>query len=130
MNKSRSVKLVALDALLIPLLVASGCLSTGCAALNPTPPIEAFVNKLADEAVIPAIRSGLAQGVEQLTVQAGAQAINPTYVLRFEGKWVVGIEGMASIGIDGAAGQLQVSSSGGEETDKSPFGTVPPAEPE
>ena len=92
----------------------------GCQALNPQPPIEAFANKLADEAIIPAVREGLTQGVEQLSIQAGAQGINPTYVVNFEGKWVVGIEGRASIGVEGVAGQLQVSSTSNEETETSP----------
>lgn len=88
-----------------------GCLAAGgCAALNPQPPIEAFANKLADEAIIPAVREGLSRGVETLVIQAGAQGINPTYVVIFEGKWVVGIEGRASIGVEGVAGQLQISS--------------------
>jgi len=91
----------------------NGCVA-GCAALNPRPPIEEFANKLADQAIIPAVKQGLAQGVEQLTIQAGAQGINPTYVVNFAGKWVVGIEGRASVGVEGIAGQLQVSSAGGE----------------
>ncbi len=100
----------------------------GCATLNPQPPVEHFANKLADEAVIPAIKEGLAQGVEQLTIQAGAQGINPTYVVRFDGKWVVGIEGRASVGVEGIAGQLQVSSVSSEKTATSPHQhDAPPA---
>ncbi|MCK6485467.1 MAG: hypothetical protein L6R00_15170 [Phycisphaerae bacterium] len=97
-----------------------GCVA-GCAALNPKPPIEEFANKLADQAIIPAVKQGLSQGVEQLTIQAGAQGINPTYVVNFAGKWVVGIEGRASVGVEGIAGQLQVSSAGGEKTEQSPY---------
>jgi len=112
------------------LSIIGGCV-TGCATLNPKPPIEEFANKLADQAIIPAVRQGLSQGVEQLTIQAGAQGINPTYVVNFAGKWVVGIEGRASVGVEGIAGQLQVSSSGGEETESSPHakdtGTQQPA---
>jgi len=95
------------------LSIIGGCVA-GCAALNPRPPIEEFANKLVDQAIIPAVKQGLAQGVQQLTVQAGAQGINPTYVVNFAGKWVVGIEGRASVGVEGIAGQLQVSSAGGE----------------
>ncbi|HMQ17317.1 MAG TPA: hypothetical protein PKC49_15225, partial [Phycisphaerae bacterium] len=62
----------------------------------------------------------LAQGVEHLTIQAGAQGINPAYVVNFEGKWVVGIEGRASVGVEGVAGQLQISSVSSEETETSP----------
>lgn len=100
-------------------VVLGGCL-LGCTQLNAKPPVEAFANKLADEAIIPAIKEGLTQGVEQLSIQAGAQGINPTYVVAFEGKWVVGIEGRASVGVEGIAGQLQVSSTSNEETDASP----------
>lgn len=114
---------------LIPLLFG-GCLF-GCASLNPQPPIEAFANKLADQAIIPAVKEGLSQGVEHLTIQAGAQGINPTYVVNFEGKWVVGIEGRASVGVEGVAGQLQISSLSGEETEANAGGegeTKPGAE--
>jgi hypothetical protein len=93
---------------------------TGCAALSPQPPVEYFANKLADEAIIPAVRAGLAQGVEQLVIQAGAQGINPTYVMKFSGKWVTGVEGAASVGVEGIAGQLQVTSASSEETETSP----------
>ncbi|MCK6458229.1 MAG: hypothetical protein L6Q92_17080 [Phycisphaerae bacterium] len=96
------------------LLVMLGACVTGCASLNAKPPIEEFANKLADQAIIPAVKQGLSQGVEQLTIQAGAHGINPTYVVNFAGKWVVGIEGRASVGVEGIAGQLQVSSAGGE----------------
>jgi len=100
-------------------LLFGGCLF-GCASLNPQPPIEAFATKLADQAIIPAVKEGLSQGVEHLTIQAGAQGINPTYVVNFEGKWVVGIEGRASVGVEGVAGQLQISSVSSEETETSP----------
>lgn len=102
------------------LLAMLGACVTGCASLNAKPPIEEFASKLADQAIIPAVKQGLSQGVEQLTIQAGAQGINPTYVVNFAGKWVVGIEGRASVGVEGIAGQLQISSSGGEETESSP----------
>jgi hypothetical protein len=103
----------------------------GCASLNPQPPIEAFANKLADEAIIPAVREGLTQGVEQLSIQAGAQGINPTYAVNFEGKWVVGVEGRATVGVEGVAGQIQVSSTSNEETQTSPHaaGDVPATQP-
>jgi hypothetical protein len=109
------------------LSIIGGCVA-GCAALNPRPPIEEFANKLADQAIIPAVRQGLAQGVEQLTIQAGAQGINPTYVVNFAGKWVVGIEGRASVGVEGIAGQLQVTSAGGGETEPIPFWQNAPPE--
>ncbi|MCP4594502.1 MAG: hypothetical protein GY842_27540 [bacterium] len=111
---------------LLPLL-GQGCLS-GCTTLNPQPPVEAFANKLVDEAIVPAVRSGLAQGVEQMAIQAGAQGINPAYVVKFEGKWVVGVEGQASVGVEGIAGQLQVASTAGEEAERSPYAQPVPAE--
>ena len=95
---------------MVAALLVSGCL-LGCAQMNAQPPVEAFANKLADEAIIPAVKAGLSQGVEQLSIQAGAQGINPTYVVAFEGKWVVGIEGRASVGVEGVAGQMQITSS-------------------
>ncbi|MCC6230307.1 MAG: hypothetical protein IT432_13920, partial [Phycisphaerales bacterium] len=67
------------------LLAMLGACVTGCAGLNAKPPIEEFANKLADQAIIPAVKQGLSQGVEQLTIQAGAQGINPTYVVNFAG---------------------------------------------
>lgn len=94
---------------------------SGCATLNPQPPVEHFANKLADEAIIPAVREGLSRGVEQLVIQAGAQGINPTYIVKFSGKWVTGVEGAASVGVEGIAGQLQVSSTSNEETESSPY---------
>lgn len=86
----------------------------GCATWTARPPVEAFADKFADEAVIPAVREGLAQGVRHLTIQAGAQGINPTYVARVVGKWVVGLECEVSVGVNGVAGQLQVSSAARE----------------
>ena len=106
---------------------SAGCLAglalmilAGCSIFQQRPPIEMFASKLADEAIIPAVREGLSQGVEQLTIQAGAQGINPTYVVLFEGKWVVGVEGRVSVGVEGVAGQIQITSIGGEETETSP----------
>lgn len=97
-------------------------LLAGCEALNPRPPVEAFATKLADEAIIPAVRDGLAGGVRSLAIQAGAQGINPTYVMEFEGLWVTGLSGRASVGVEGLAGQLQVSS-------LSPSGPAPTTQP-
>jgi len=97
----------------------------GCATLNPQPPVEHFANKLADEAVIPAVREGLTQGVQQLALQAGAQGINPAYVVKFSGKWVTGVEGEASVGVEGIAGQLQVSTAASDKTESSPQAQEP-----
>lgn len=87
---------------------------TGCTAWTSRPPVEAFADKFADEAVIPAVREGLAQGVRHLTIQAGAQGINPAYVAKVSGKWVVGLECEVSVGAEGVAGQMQVSSAARE----------------
>lgn len=82
----------------------------GCSELNPRPPVEAFAQRLADEAIFPAVREGLTRGVDHLAIQAGAQGISPAYVIEFSGKWVVGIEGRASVGVEGVAGQVQIAS--------------------
>ena len=89
-------------------------------ACQSTPPVEAFAGKFVDQVVGPAVQRGLEQGVRDLNIQAGAQGINPKYVVDFNGKWVVGVEGSASVGVEGIAGQVQVSSSSDEETSKSP----------
>jgi hypothetical protein len=89
-------------------------------ACQSAPPVEAFAGKFVDQVVGPAVQRGLEQGVRDLNIQAGAQGINPKYVVDFNGKWVVGVEGSASVGVDGIAGQVQVSSSSDEETSKSP----------
>lgn len=91
-------------------LAGLGLLS-GCAALNARPPVEAFAEKLADQVIIPAVREGLSGGAQQLGMQASAQGINPTYVVKFRGVWITGLEGEASVGIEGLAGQVQISSS-------------------
>lgn len=93
-------------------LLACGCINVGCANLNQTPPIETALKMVAEEVLIPTIRAGVERGVEGLQLQAGAQGINPTYVVEFEGKWVVGIEGRATIGVEGISGQMQISAVG------------------
>ncbi|MBK9128177.1 MAG: hypothetical protein IPM13_10295 [Phycisphaerales bacterium] len=113
-------------ALLLALLALFGL--PGCETLNPKPPVEAFAEKLADQAIIPAVREGLARGTQNLGIQAGAHAINPTYVVKFSGKWVTGVEGEASVGVEGVAGQLQIASAAGGE--RLPIDTRPtPGEP-
>lgn len=84
----------------------------GCQSWSQNPPIEAFVTKLADEAIIPAIREGLQNGVGNLDLQAGAQVINPTYEVSFEGLWVTGLTGKASVGVTGLSGQMMMGASG------------------
>lgn len=110
-------KIVAFLAGLLAVLV----FFTGCASLNASPPIEAFANKFTDEVVKPAITEGLKQGIQATAVQFGAQGINPTYKVKFSGKWVTGIEGEASIGAEGIAGQVQTASLGSDRTTKSPY---------
>lgn len=111
-------KLTLLSGMLV--LVLSSLL-VGCAALNPRPPVEALADTLVDDAIVPAVRDGLAQGVQQLVLQAGAQGINPTYVVEFEAKWITGVEGRASIGVEGVSGQLHMSTVANDETDRSPY---------
>lgn len=88
----------------------------GCALLKQEPPAEKIANRVITEAVVPAIKQGLANGVDQLAIQGGAQGINPTYVVEFDGKWVVGLEARASVGIEGVAGQVEVSSASSKES--------------
>lgn len=112
---------------LVCMLVILVAATIGCQALNPTPPIETFANKFADQVIIPAVQQGLSQGVSQLALQAGSQTINPRYVVKFTGKWVTGIEGEASIGVDGLSGQLQVASTSDDATRTSPHASAQPA---
>lgn len=102
-------RMAALCILLAGLAAALVCVH-GCSELNPRPPVEAFAQRLADEAIFPAVREGLTRGVDNLSIQAGAQGISPAYVIEFSGKWVVGIEGRASVGVEGVAGQVQIAS--------------------
>jgi hypothetical protein len=95
---------------LLAVLVAAGV--AGCATLNPKPPVEAFAEKLADGAIIPAVRKTLESGLSSSFLTAGVQGINPTYVVKFSGKWVTGLEGEASVGVEGIAGQLMMSTAG------------------
>lgn len=101
----------ALIILVCGLLCVGGC--------TKRPPIEQFVNKMVTDVVGPAVRKGLEHGVRSLTMQAGAQTVNPTYVVEFDGKWVVGIEGRATVGVEGVSGQIQVSSESDDETSAS-----------
>lgn len=99
------LKWVAAALIAIWLLISA----SGCQSWANQPPIEAFAQRFMDEAVAPAIGAAISEGVEGLQLQAGAQAINPTYVADFTGKWVVGVEGEIRIGVEGVSGQLQVS---------------------
>lgn len=83
-------------------------------------PMQAMAKETMAEILIPAVKEGLAQGVENLQIQAGAQGINPSYKITFDGKWVVGIEGTVTVGIDGVAGQIQISTTSTEKTLTSP----------
>jgi len=73
-------------------------------------PIEQFAGKFVDGVIEPAVKEGLSRGVESLTIQAGAQGINPTYRVDFEGFWCTGIKGMASVGVQGLSGQMAITS--------------------
>lgn len=117
------------DLKIVPWLLLACVSLLGCEALNPRPPVEAFAAKLADEAIIPAVREGLAGGVKSLAIQAGAQGINPTYVMEFEGLWVTGLRGRATVGVEGLAGQVQIASVGPARTaEQTPAPTTQPTE--
>ncbi len=103
------------------LCIAGLLLLSGCESWAKKPPIEEFAAKFVDDVVKPAVEKGIAQGISNLQTQANAQGINPTYKTKFSGKWVVGIEGEASIGVEGVAGNVSVSTSGGEKTERSPY---------
>jgi len=105
-------------------LLLGGCLA-GCSIFKQQAPIEHFAQEFLDKAIAPAVTEGLKQGVETLTVQAGAQAINPTYHIAIDGKWVVGIEIDASVSAEGVAGQIQISSVSTGETETSPHAATP-----
>lgn len=111
--------LTSMLALLVMMLIALPGL-TGCAAWIERPPIETVAHKLLDEAIVPALREGLAQGVSAHQAQLGVQGINPKYVVRTEGYWKVGIDVLLTIGADGVAGQLQTATQGGDRTVTSP----------
>lgn len=112
-----------INAIILALLAAIGI--TGLCGCN-QPPIEKFAAKFADDIVKPAVSEGIKQGIGAFTLQAGAQGINPTYVVHFEGYWVTGIKGMASIGVQGLSGQMQVTTQGNENTKTSPHATSMP----
>lgn len=105
--------------LIVAILALFGITLCGC---NTKEAVERQADKLTNEVIIPAVKEGLKQGVENLVIQAGAQAINPTYHLKFRGVLVNGFEGEATIGIEGIAGQAQVSSTSTEKTMTSPHG--------
>lgn len=80
----------------------------GCQSWSTNPPVEAFANRFFDT-VESGVKAGVQNGIDSLQIQAGAQVVNPKYIVKFDGKWVVGIEGSVSVGVDGLAGQAQVS---------------------
>jgi len=104
-------------------LMLIGCLG-GCAIFKQQAPIERMAEKFVDGPIADAVKKGLLQGVESLTIQAGAQAINPTYRITAKGKYVTGIELDASVAAEGVAGQIQISSVSTEETETSPHATT------
>lgn len=93
--------------LTLPLALLVLC--CGCESLNPRPPVEAFAQEFAEKIIEPAVAQGLTNGVQNLGIHASAQGINPTYVIKFRGLWVTGIDGEASVGVQGIAGQMSIA---------------------
>lgn len=85
------------------------CAATGCKSWSESPPIEAAVTRITDQVIIPLASEMLKGGVANGAIAAGAHGINPTYVAKFTGYWVTGIQGTLSVGVEGVAGQIQIS---------------------
>jgi len=100
-------------------------LTSGCARDQG---IEKFATTFTETVIAPAVKKGISQGIRSLSMQAGAQGINPTYVIEFEGLWVTGVKGNARIGVEGLSGQVMVSTTGDEETETSPSALNPAVE--
>jgi hypothetical protein len=70
-------------------------------------PIERATTTIFKDIVVPTVTKAVAEtSVRTATLQAGAELIRPGLVTEFEGFWVVGVKGKASVHADGVAGQL------------------------
>lgn len=86
----------------------------GCSSLVPKP--DANVQYLVEKVVAPAVQKAVAEtNTRTATLQGGLQGINPKYVVRFDGKWVVGIEGEVEMGLEGVSGQITGHTQGDSE---------------
>lgn len=86
-------------------LLVSLCLGlialVGCQ--RPDTHVESVLNTF----VKPAMDKALTEGATRTaSLQGGLQGINPKYVVEFQGKWVVGVEGRATCGLEGVSGQI------------------------
>lgn len=78
----------------------------------------AVADKMLDKIVIPVTREAMAnQQVQAMIGQASMQGINPTMVISGDGKIVQGVEWQLRIGVEGVAGQVQMSGSSAREED-------------
>ena len=82
-----------------------------------------FVQYVGERIVVPIAEKAIENGIGNLQVQAGAQAIEPGYSCEFEGYWVTGIKGRATLRLVGASGQFQLSA------EAAPLTAVPEAIP-
>lgn len=128
----KSLKFIvsATMALLLSVLVLAS--TTGCQTgglLTPKPRIETVADRVITEAIAPALQQGLKQGVENLTIQAGAQGINPTYRFTAAGRLVQAVEVEGTVGVEGVAGQMQLSSTSTDKTARSPYQLTPATSP-
>lgn len=70
--------------------------------------MERQANSFETNVVKPMVVGALENGVEGFGLQAGAQAINPTYKVTVKGMLVTGFEGEATVGMEGVSGQAQI----------------------
>ena len=85
------------------------CLLLSClAACAPNQePMERAVNRMLTEVVGPAVTKAIAETTTQTAaLTGGAQAIEPGYLIEFEGWFGTGIRGSAVVKITGISGQL------------------------
>lgn len=90
-------------------LAALTALLTGCTAWTSRPPIEETLKSVMTDVIAPAVKTALKADTNRSAIAAGAQGINPTYAIEFDGLWVTGIHGRCTIGVEGVAGQISVN---------------------
>ena len=88
--------------LLALLLAATGCSKEMTAE-------QKFVQYVGEKIVVPIAEKAIENGIGNMQVQAGAQAIEPGSECELEGYWVTGIKGRATLRLVGASGQFQIS---------------------
>jgi len=96
-------------------------LSSGCAPQATE--IERVLMYTAEHVIKPAVEKATDETtVRTASLQGGLQAINPGYVIHFEGYWKTGVDGEISVKTDGVAGQV----TGHVQTDAGQAATVSP----